>query len=52
LAGLLLAGGAIGGLAGLRIASALASRADIARQGFAAMVLLVAAYVAWRALNN
>jgi hypothetical protein len=52
LAGLLLAGGALGGLAGLRIAKGLAARADVARQGFAAMVLSVAAYVAWRALSG
>jgi hypothetical protein len=52
LAALLLAGGAFGGMAGLRIAGALASRADLARKGFAALVLAVAAYVAWRAMNN
>jgi uncharacterized protein len=50
-AGLLLAGGAIGGLAGLRAAKALATRTELARQGFATMVLAVAAYVAWRALG-
>lgn len=51
LAGLLLAGGALGGLVGLRIASALTGRADLARKSFAAMVLAVAVYVAWRASN-
>jgi uncharacterized membrane protein YfcA len=51
LAGLMLAGGALGGLAGLRIAGALATRADMARKGFAGLVLVVAAYVAWRALH-
>jgi hypothetical protein len=51
LAGLLLAGGALGGLGGLRIASVLASRSDVARKGFAALVLGVAAYVAARALS-
>jgi hypothetical protein len=52
LAGLLLAGGALGGLAGLRIAKTLAGRAGLARKGFAAMVLVVAAYVAVRALSG
>jgi uncharacterized membrane protein YfcA len=50
LAGLLLAGGSIGGFIGLRIARALASRATLARRAFAILVLLVAAYVAARAL--
>lgn len=49
LAGLLLLGGAAGGLAGLMIAKKLATRALLARRSFAALVLLVAAYVAWRA---
>lgn len=51
LAGLLLAGGALGGIAGLRIATTLSTRADLARKGFAGLVLAVAAYVAWRALT-
>jgi uncharacterized protein len=50
LAGLLLAGGALGGRAGLRIAKSLTKRADLARKGFAALVLAVAAYVAARAI--
>ena len=52
LAGLLLAGGALGGLAGLPIARRLAGRAVTARRGFAVLVLLVAAYVAWRAISS
>lgn len=51
LAGLLVAGGVGGGLVGLGIARTLATRAGVARKAFAALVLLVAAYVAWRALN-
>lgn len=50
LAGLLLAGGALGGLAGLRISNRLSSRADLARKGFAGLVFAVAAYVAWKAM--
>ena len=50
LAGLLLAGGALGGSGGLQIAKALADRAATARRLFAMLVLIVAAYVAWRAL--
>lgn len=51
LAGLLLAGGALGGLVGLRAAHALTTRALVARRLFAGLVLLVAGYVAWRAGN-
>lgn len=51
LAGLLLLGGAVGGMAGLAIAKNLATRALLARRGFAGLVLLVAAYVAWRAIS-
>ena len=46
----LLAGGALGGFLGLLIAKRLESRARIARTGFAALVLLVAVFVAWHAL--
>lgn len=51
LAALLLAGGAIGGVVGLMIAKRLATRALALRRGFAALVLLVAGYVAWRAIG-
>jgi uncharacterized membrane protein YfcA len=47
----LLAGGAVGGLAGMRTARALAARAKILRRLFAVLVLVVAGYVAWRALS-
>lgn len=50
LAGLLLAGGAVGGIAGLFVARRLESRARLARGLFAGLILVVAAYVAWRAL--
>jgi uncharacterized membrane protein YfcA len=46
----LVAGGAVGALAGAPVARALAGRAAAARRGFAAMVLATAAYVAFRAL--
>jgi uncharacterized protein len=49
LAGLLFVGGLAGAGAGLHIAKLLAARADVARKGFAAFVLSVAIYVAWRA---
>ncbi len=49
LSALLLAGGVIGGLAGLRLARALGERALIARRGFAIMVLAVALFVGARA---
>lgn len=51
LACLLLLGGALGGLGGLAIAKKLATRALLARRGFAGLVLVVAAYVAWRAAS-
>jgi uncharacterized protein len=51
LAGLLLLGGAIGGVIGLFAASRLTTRAPLARKLFAALILAVAAYVAWRAIN-
>jgi uncharacterized membrane protein YfcA len=47
----LVAGGGIGALAGLPIAKALSNRAAQARQVFALMVVLVAGYVAWRAIS-
>ncbi len=50
LAGLLLAGGVVGGLLGLIVAKRLAAQAPLARRLFAGMILMVAAYVAWRAL--
>lgn len=51
LAGLLLLGGAFGGALGLMVAKKLTTRALLARRGFAVMVLVVAAYVAWRAIG-
>jgi uncharacterized protein len=51
LVGLLLAGGAAGGAVGLAAAQRLAERAELARRLFAIMVLIVAAYVAWRAIG-
>ena len=50
LAGLLLAGGAAGGIAGLFAARALATRIRLARTLFAILIILVAIYVGWRAL--
>ncbi len=50
-AGLFILGGAAGGWVGLKGAGVLASRALLARRLFAGLVLLVAAYVAWRALG-
>lgn len=51
LVGLLLAGGAAGGVLGIVISRALASRVVLARSGFATLILLVAVYVAWQALQ-
>ena len=51
LAGLLLLGGAVGGIIGILIARALASRVALARSGFAMLILLVAAYVGWQAIT-
>ena len=48
-AGLFIVGGLGGGVAGLRGAGILAAHALLARRLFAGLVLLVAAYVAWRA---
>lgn len=50
LVGLLLLGGAVGGVAGLFAARALSTRGRLARSLFAALILIVAAYVAWRSL--
>lgn len=47
----LVAGGGVGALAGGPVAQRLAGHADLARRGFAVMVLLTAAYVAFRALT-
>ncbi|HEY9217859.1 MAG TPA: sulfite exporter TauE/SafE family protein [Phenylobacterium sp.] len=52
IAGLFIAGGTLGGLAGLRGSRLLAPRALLARRLFAGLVLLVSAYVAMRALNG
>ncbi len=51
LAGLLLLGGAVGGVAGLFAAKGLAGHARLARSLFAGMIILVAIYVAWRSLG-
>lgn len=52
LVGLLVVGGVAGGGLGLAVAARLSTRVLIARRGFAVLVLLVAAYVAWRALRG
>ena len=52
LAGLLLLGGAVGGVAGLFAAKRLARHARLARSLFAGMIILVAVYVAWRSLGG
>jgi uncharacterized protein len=49
-AGLFILGGLVGGILGVRAAGRLASHALVARRLFAGLVLLVAAYVAWRAV--
>jgi uncharacterized membrane protein YfcA len=51
LAGLLLTGGAVGGVIGLFVAKSLASRVRLARTLFALLIIAVAFYVAWRALS-
>lgn len=51
LAGLLLAGGVAGGVVGLMLAKRLATHALLARRMFSGLILLVAAYVAWRAIS-
>ena len=50
LVGLVLAGGAVGGLFGVRVARALAGRVALARKGFAAMIVVVAGFVGWNAV--
>lgn len=52
LAGLLLGGGVAGGVAGLFAARRLAAHAGLMRGMFAAMILVVAMYVAWRAITG
>ncbi|MEY4785898.1 MAG: hypothetical protein RIR41_3833 [Pseudomonadota bacterium] len=52
LAGWLLLGGAVGGVAGLFAAKRLAAHARLARSLFAGMIILVAIYVAWRSLGG
>ena len=52
LAGLLLLGGAAGGLAGLLAAKRLATHASLARMLFDGLILVVAAYVAWRSVGG
>jgi uncharacterized membrane protein YfcA len=52
LAGLLLLGGTAGGIAGLFAAKALSDHARLARSLFAGMIIVVAAYVAWRAIGG
>jgi uncharacterized membrane protein YfcA len=47
----LVAGGSLGVLAARPIAARLEGRADLARRGFALMVIATAGYVAWRALT-
>jgi uncharacterized membrane protein YfcA len=51
-AALFVAGGAAGGWAGLRGSRLLAGRVLLARRLFASLVLLVAAYVAWKGLSG
>jgi uncharacterized membrane protein YfcA len=46
----LVAGGVIGVVLGAPVSRLLAGRADLARRVFAVMVMLTAAYVAWRAI--
>jgi hypothetical protein len=51
LTGIFVVGGAAGGWLGLRASKLLVARALLARRLFAALVLVMAAYVAWRAMN-
>ena len=51
IAALFILGGLGGGVLGVRGAGLLAGRVVLARRLFAVLVLLVAAYVAWRALG-
>lgn len=50
--GLLLTGGAIGGVSGLMVVERLASRSPYLRRAFATLVIMVAAFVAWRAIEG
>jgi uncharacterized membrane protein YfcA len=52
IAGLFILGGLAGGLAGVRGAGLLVGHALLARRLFAGLVLVVAAYVAWRAVTG
>ncbi|HRD27653.1 MAG TPA: sulfite exporter TauE/SafE family protein [Caulobacter sp.] len=52
IAGLFILGGAVGGWVGLRGAGLLAGRALLGRRLFAGLVLIVAGYVAWRAVTG
>ena len=52
LAGLLLLGGAVGGVVGLFAAKRLAGHSRLARSLFAGMIIVVAGYVAWRSLGG
>lgn len=52
IAGVFVLGGALGGVVGAKGATLLADRALLARRLFAALVLIVAAYVAWRATGG
>jgi uncharacterized protein len=52
IAGLFIVGGVVGGILGLRGAKALAVRAVLARGLFAGLILAVAVYVGWRAMNG
>ena len=49
LVGIVLAGGAVGGMLGVQAAKALAGRAKLARKGFAGLIIAVAGYVGWNA---
>ncbi len=49
LTGLLLLGGAAGGLVGIAVARRLATRVRLARIGFSVLIVTVAAYVGWKA---
>ena len=51
LAGLLLAGGAVGGGLGVLLSRALATRVRLARSAFAVLIVIVAVYVGWKAAS-
>jgi uncharacterized membrane protein YfcA len=52
IAGLFIAGGVVGGALGFRGSRILASHVLLARRLFAGFILMVAAYVGWRAVNG